>query len=121
MRESCLDLLRPLEPGWNSVVHREGWDNPAYVPDVTARRLEGGMPNVAGIGATVLSDRDAGYRSGIVSVHVDGIPAPLPTERLKARGIACSARSGGLRISPHGYNTEEEIDRLIAAVREIAA
>ncbi|MFK0246309.1 aminotransferase class V-fold PLP-dependent enzyme [Amycolatopsis azurea] len=153
-RESCLDLLRPLEPGWNSVVHREEWDNPAYVPDVTARRLEGGMPNVAGIaalgtsidlllsagieeiwshvdglgervreglagiGATVLSDGEAGYRSGIVSVHVDGMPIPLLAERLKARGIACSARAGGLRISPHGYNTEDEIDRLIVAVGE---
>ncbi|MBB5852376.1 aminotransferase class V-fold PLP-dependent enzyme [Amycolatopsis umgeniensis] len=155
VRESCLDLLRPLEPGWNSVAHREEWDNLDYVPDSTARRLEGGMPNVAGIvglgasielllaagaeeiwshvdglcerirdgfseiGATVLSEPGAAYRSGIVSVRVGDLPMPLLAERLKARGIACSARSGGLRISPHGYTTEDEIDRLIVAVREI--
>ncbi|WP_037320662.1 aminotransferase class V-fold PLP-dependent enzyme [Amycolatopsis orientalis] len=155
VRESCLDLLRPLEPGWNSVVHREEWDNLAYAPDDTARRLEGGMPNIAGIlglgasidlllsagvdeiwshvdglgdrlsaglteiGATVLTDRAEGHRSGIVSAHVDGPPVPLLAERLKSRGIAVSARSGGLRVSPHGYNTEEDIDRLIGALKEI--
>ncbi|WP_181776348.1 aminotransferase class V-fold PLP-dependent enzyme [Amycolatopsis pittospori] len=156
VRESRLDLLRPLEPGWNSVAHREEWDNTDYVPDGTARRLEGGMPNIAGIvalgtsidlllaagvdeiwshvdglcdlacdglagiGATVLTDREAGHRSGIVSVHVDGPPIPLLAERLKARGIACSARSGGLRISPHGYSTEADIERLVGAVKKLA-
>lgn len=157
VRESRLDLLRPLEPGWNSVSYREDWDNLDLVLDDGARRLEGGMPNVTGLaalgtsidmlltasveeiwshvdhlcelacvgltelGATVLSDRTTGHRSGIVTVHVDGPPMPLLAAELKARGVACSARAGGLRISPHGYNTEEDIDRLIHAVSELAA
>lgn len=157
VRESRLNLLRPLEPGWNSVSHREDWDNQDLVLDDTARRLEGGMPNVTGIaglgasidlllaagvekvwshvdhlcelacegltkiGATILSDRTPEHRSGIVAVHVDGPPIPLLAAQLKARGIACSARAGGLRISPHGYNTEEDIDRLIHGVAELTA
>ncbi|MFG1791590.1 aminotransferase class V-fold PLP-dependent enzyme [Nocardia sp. NPDC049149] len=152
VRGSKLELLRPLEPGWNSVVHREDWDNLDLVFDDTARRLEGGMPNVTGIaalgasvdlllaagvpaiwshvdrlcelactrlasiGATVLSDRSADGRSGIVSVQIDGEPIPLLAEKLRAEGIAVSARAGGLRISPHGYNTEQDIERLVDAV-----
>ncbi|MFC9439855.1 aminotransferase class V-fold PLP-dependent enzyme [Nocardia sp. NPDC057030] len=155
VRGSRLELLRPLEPGWNSVAHREEWDNLDLVFDDTARRLEGGMPNVTGIaalgasidllldagvpaiwahvdrlcdricagltsiGATVLSDRSAEGRSGIVAVHLDGPPIPLLAKQLQAEGIAVSARAGGLRISPHGYNTEADIDRLIAAVARL--
>ncbi|MEU0871958.1 aminotransferase class V-fold PLP-dependent enzyme [Nocardia brasiliensis] len=154
VRGSRLELLRPLEPGWNSVAHREDWDNLELVFDDTARRLEGGMPNVTGIaalgasidllldagiaaiwahvdqlceqacaeltsiGATVLTDRCPEGRSGIVSVHLDGAPIPLLASRLQAEGIAVSARAGGLRVSPHGYNTTQDIDHL---VRTLAA
>lgn len=154
VRGSRLDLLRPLEPGWNSVAHREEWDNLELVLDDTARRLEGGTPNTVGVaglgaaldlllsagvevvwqhvdrlcqracdsleelGATVVSDRSPGGRSGIVAFTVDGVPATLLLEALRDRGIACAARGGALRISPHGYNTEQEIDQLTDAVRQ---
>lgn len=152
VRGSRLELLRPLEPGWNSVAHREDWDNLELVFDDTARRLEGGMPNVTGIaglgasidllhtagipaiwshvdrlcdlacagltsiGATVLSDRSAEGRSGIIAVHVDGPPIPLLAKQLQAEGVVVSARAGGLRISPHGYNNALDIDQLVNAV-----
>ncbi|NUW46793.1 aminotransferase class V-fold PLP-dependent enzyme [Nonomuraea rhodomycinica] len=156
VRGRHLDRLRPLEPGWNAVRHREDWDNPHLVYDPTARRLEGGMPIMSGIaalgaslgllleagveavwrhvdalcehacegltkaGAVILSDRSAAARSGIVSFSLDGLDAPAAALELRMRGIACSARSGALRISPHGYNTFEEIDRLVAEVRRLA-
>ena len=37
-------------------------------------------------------------------------------QRLHDVGICVSARGGGLRASPHFYNTEEELDRLLAAL-----
>ncbi len=152
VRRSCLDLLRPLQPGWNSVKHREDWDNLDLVFDDSARRLEGGTPNVTGIaalgasidlllgaavgsiwahidrvcqracegliaaGATVLSDRSPAARSGIVSFALDGQdPADLVLE-LRDEGFACSARSGAIRMSPHGYNSEEDVDRLTESI-----
>ncbi|MDQ3973768.1 MAG: aminotransferase class V-fold PLP-dependent enzyme [Actinomycetota bacterium] len=156
VRRSCLELLRPLEPGWASVAHREQWDNLDLVWDPQARRLEGGSANMLGIhglgaalellvdagieqvwahvsglgdracaglaeaGATVLSDRSDHGRSGIVTFALgDEDPAAL-AEALRARAIVCSPRGGGVRLSPHGYNTPEEIDRLVDAVAELA-
>lgn len=146
------DLLRPLEPGWNAVVHRREWDNLDLVLDDTARRFEGGTPNVVGtyglggslevlgeagaeaiwahvdalcehacdrltdVGATVLTDRSEGA-SGIVTFTVDGQDPGDTAERLRAQGIVCAGpRGGGVRISPHGYNTAEDIDRLIEEI-----
>jgi hypothetical protein len=36
--------------------------------------------------------------------------------RLANEGIVISMREGALRISPHFYNTEEEVDELLAAL-----
>jgi selenocysteine lyase/cysteine desulfurase len=42
-------------------------------------------------------------------------------EALAARGIYTSARKGCLRISPHFYNSEEDIAELLAALRDLTA
>jgi len=55
---------------------------------------------------------DDDVRSGIVSFGCKD-PDSL-AERLLQRGFVISVREGGLRISPHFYNTEQEIDRLIS-------
>jgi selenocysteine lyase/cysteine desulfurase len=47
------------------------------------------------------------------------LPGGLPPElvpRLAAQGIHVAARGGVLRVSPHGYNDEADIDRLVAAL-----
>jgi selenocysteine lyase/cysteine desulfurase len=55
-------------------------------------------------------------RSGVVLCNVDK-PKEL-VESLNQKGIVCSARANGLRVSPHFYNTEEEIDRLVEEVKK---
>jgi len=35
-------------------------------------------------------------------------------EQLAKKGIIVSARANGIRVSPHFYNTEEEIDQLVS-------
>jgi cysteine desulfurase/selenocysteine lyase len=50
-------------------------------------------------------------RSGIVNFKTDD-PSGL-AERLRRKGIIVSARGNGVRVSPHYYNTGEEIDELV--------
>jgi len=53
-------------------------------------------------------------RSGIVNFRVDDQKAAL--DRLLRKRIIISIRTGGVRVSPHFYNTTKEIDRLIDQV-----
>ena len=70
--------------------------------------------------ATELSDRTAGGRSGIVSIRTEGLAPEELARILNAQNFVCSARGGGVRIAPHGYNTVEEIDALVASVAAAA-
>jgi cysteine desulfurase/selenocysteine lyase len=56
------------------------------------------------------------YRSGIVNFKIDN-PQEI-VEKLEKTGIVVSARANGIRVSPHFYNTEEEIDRFIEEIKK---
>jgi cysteine desulfurase / selenocysteine lyase len=77
---------------------------------VTEHLIEGLKKKGRKIQSPIQSDR----RSGIV-VFED--PDPMASyEKLKKQNITVAARVGALRASPHYYNTEEEIDKLLAAL-----
>ena len=65
-------------------------------------------------GIEVFSSRLAGDHSGIVSLLVDD--AGEAKRRCRAAGIVVAQRAGRLRVSPHCYNTHEELDHLIAVL-----
>ncbi|MBN1515346.1 aminotransferase class V-fold PLP-dependent enzyme [Candidatus Sumerlaeota bacterium] len=55
-------------------------------------------------------------RSGILSVSRQGVNADETVRRLQDGGIFISSRDGRLRISPHFYNTRQDIRRLLDAL-----
>lgn len=75
------------------------------------------MDSVRNLGFHLTTPEDRERRSGIVHFLVDR-PQEM-TERLRKKGIIISARSNGLRVAPHFYNTEEEIDRLIKELKSL--
>jgi cysteine desulfurase / selenocysteine lyase len=60
--------------------------------------------------------RAPGETSGIVAAVHPERPAKALADALAAQGIAAAERAGRLRISPHAYTTEDEIDRMLAAL-----
>ncbi len=72
---------------------------------------------LAELGFALVSSRRPGETSGIVTAVHPRLPTAALVERLAGRGVIVAARAGRLRVSPHAYNTEEEIDRLLAELR----
>jgi len=68
----------------------------------------------AGLG--VYSSRREGEWSGIVSLLAPGDVGGL-VRRCRAGGVVVNQRHGRLRVSPHAYNTTDEIDRLLDLLR----
>ncbi|MFM8273838.1 MAG: aminotransferase class V-fold PLP-dependent enzyme [Gemmata sp.] len=69
------------------------------------------------LGWGVFSARGAGDKSGIVSLTHPTLPADEVQARCKAAGVAVNNRAGRVRVSPHAYNTFEELDRLFDATK----
>jgi len=69
------------------------------------------------LGAILTSQRIGPHRSGIVSFQLPNRD-PLEVRRhCLASAVALSCRQGALRISPHAYNDESDLDQLISALR----
>jgi len=79
-----------------------------HVHRLTTRIVEWTF-NVSGV--RLVTPPDAARRAGIVAVAPrDPVAA---SERLTAGGVTHSLREGAIRLSPHFYNTDEEIDRAL--------
>ncbi len=70
-------------------------------------------------GVRVYSSRLPGEASGIVSLVLDGDVRAM-VQRCREAGIVVNQRAGRLRVSPHAYNTTEELDRLVALVGAVS-
>ena len=159
IKHEHLNLLRPLNCGWNSVVQGSDYTRVELNLRDAAARYEGGSQNMVGmialgasldvlagvglspaasplaeqvlaitdhacerllaLGATMQAPRNGNHRSGIVTFQLPGRDSNDIRRRLEAAGIIVRCRAGGVRISPHAYNTGEEIDRLIAELQRL--
>ncbi len=94
----------------NAGVERIG----AHVLALTDRLADG----VRSRGYVVVGDRSRDeVKSGIVLFRRDGVDSIALGRRLqKDHGIVATYRAGGLRVAPHGHNTADDIDAILAAL-----
>ena len=69
-------------------------------------------------GLPVRSPRDRDARGGLVNIQV-GTDAEKVCHALLERDVCTDFRGDGLRVSPHFFNIEEDIDRLFDGLRQI--
>ncbi len=75
------------------------------------------MYSLKDLGFRLTTPENDECRSGIVHFLVE--KAQEKAEKLKKKGIIVSARSNGIRVAPHFYNTEEEIEHLIQELKSM--
>jgi selenocysteine lyase/cysteine desulfurase len=85
------------------------WD---WVQVLRERLLEG----LDDLGLDVSGIPRGDEAGAIATVSVPGLPAEEAVARLAAEGVVASARGGGVRLSPHGWNTSDDVDVVLAEV-----
>ena len=122
---------------WATADYRNGYYGPPLRLDETARRFDispawfswvGGataLETLLEIGIAVIHDHDVRLanrfreamgldlsNSAIVPVEADGA-----AERLAGAGVRAAVRAGNARLSFHVYNTDDDVDAAVAALR----
>jgi cysteine desulfurase / selenocysteine lyase len=69
-------------------------------------------------GATLAGNRPPGSSHIVAAQLPNGLEPGALAKRLEANDVLVSARHGYLRVSPHYYNTEEDVSRFATLLRE---
>ena len=85
-------------------------DTREHVLALTDRLIDG----VDALGGIVATPRAHDRRGALVCIGSTDAPGLVSV--LEADGIVTSERDGNLRVSPHAYNTEDDIDAVLAAL-----
>jgi kynureninase len=73
------------------------------------------------LGLEVLSPREDSERGGLVRLRIPGGRARAEDvlHKLFERNVVLDSRNDAVRISPHFFNTEEDVDRCFAELRQL--
>jgi len=101
--DASLDILLSFD-------HKTKWDYVFSLTDSIVKAVDSDSRY------SLASRRERERRSGILNIRPEN-PHNLH-EYLSAKNIIVSLREGGIRVSPHFYNTPEEVEKFIAALAD---
>jgi selenocysteine lyase/cysteine desulfurase len=78
------------------------------------------MAGLHKFGYRLITPSEPGCRSGIVTFAHPQRSATEIFDALRAEQVVCSVREGGVRLSPHVYNTSQEIDTVLDTLQQYA-
>jgi len=85
------------------------------IMQLTDRLIEG----LRGLDCEMTSPLGSGERSGIVCFRHERVPSGEIVAGLRERGITTADRMQSVRVSPHFYNDEGQVERMLEALGEI--
>jgi selenocysteine lyase/cysteine desulfurase len=91
--------------------------DPAFRFGVITRRKQELLDGLADLGARVATPTQEGGGSGIVTFEQRNQTEIVAA--LAAKKVMVSGRFGNLRVSPHYYNTEEDMATFLAALKQV--
>jgi selenocysteine lyase/cysteine desulfurase len=74
---------------------------------------------LARAGARIVSARQAERKSGIIAFDWPGVDPLAAKRHCAARQVVLNARAGRIRLSPHVYTSQDDIDHLLDALRAL--
>ena len=144
VRPERLDAVEPWTAGWKS--RSQPYEHYYGFPKLTgdARRLDVSLAWLVAAGARpslelvaeIGVDRIATHDLDLARLFAAGLELPEPAapivrvavqdadgavERLRASGVACSARAGSVRLCFHLYNDSADVDLALEALAPVAA
>lgn len=94
-------------------LHAFGWDR---ISERLTAVTENIRERLRAIDAEVASDRSDRRRSGILACTLPGRDPQQIRRRCRDRGVIVNCRASRIRISPHIYTNDEDVDRMIEAL-----
>ncbi len=89
---------------------------PAAVAERVLKIADATAEELRRVGCVVHRGDRPERNSGIVSFELPERNPTLVRKHLLDRGVVVSCRAGRLRVSPHAYNNEDDVERLIAGL-----
>jgi selenocysteine lyase/cysteine desulfurase len=105
-----------LAASWDMLVDWGWGPSRSAVADRVIALADRTCERLASLGCFPRFQRDPAHKSAIVTVDIPQVPPQTLRTACLENHVVVSCRGGGIRLAPHAYNNEQDIDRFVQVV-----